>query len=137
MTTVTGRLSKPIACPKPSRFARQAEEKKQGRVTAKDRAIARNTIYRLDGGRCRKCGKKVYLKLKDAPHESQVGHVDEVQPRSLSGSILDITNLILFCAECHLHGKHGKVFDIILRDPKRGTRGPVDFPPHVPKAGPR
>lgn len=87
----------------------------------------------LDGGKCRRCGRKVWLRIADAPHELAVGHVDEWVPKSLGGDDLDERNCLLYCAACHLAGKHGKLFDVVACDQVRLMRGLVEFPPHVPR----
>lgn len=119
--------------PKPDRFARQAKERGAARKHRLDRDLHRLKIYRLDDGKCRKCGRKVYLRLKDAPSALNVGHVDEWIARSHGGDDLDERNTLLYCAECHLAGKHGKQFDVVALDPERLMRGRVEFPPHVDK----
>lgn len=121
--------------PKPDRFVRAAGQRHAARQHRLDRDLFRIRIYRLDEGACRKCGRKVYLKLRDAPCASQVGHVDEWIPRSLGGDDLDERNCLLLCAECHLIGKHGgiggKQFQIVALDADRLMRGPVEFPPFI------
>lgn len=121
----------PRACPKPSRFDRQAESRLADRGTAQDRARLRTRIYYLDEGKCRRCHRKVYLKLKDAPHEFNVGHVHEWIFRSLGGDPLSEFNTILLCHACHPLVQQLKL-QIVACDLKRLMRGPVEFIPNAP-----
>lgn len=136
LPTLAEMNAKPRAQAKPDRFARQAKEKGAARKHRLERDLHRMKIYRLDEGKCRRCWRKVYLRLKDAPTALAVGHVDEFVSRAHGGDDLEETNTILFCAECHLAGKHGKLFDVVALDLVRLMRGPVEFPPHVEKSAP-
>jgi 5-methylcytosine-specific restriction endonuclease McrA len=118
------------AQPKPSRWGRKAADRKD-RVSARQhRDRLRREIYKLDNGRCRRCSRRVFLKIADAPHELAVGHVHEWVPRSLGGDPLDKFNCLLLCSECHkkLHGEvGGRELLIVVHDISRLVRGPVDF----------
>lgn len=124
-------LQKARACPKPNRFERQAKEQIAGRDEKAKRHRLRTRIYIDDHGKCRHCGRKVHLKLKDAPHEFAVGHVHEWIFRSLGGDWLDPFNCLLLCAECHPLCQQLKL-QIVCHDLKRLVRGPVDFIPNAP-----
>lgn len=118
------------AQPKPSRWGRKAADRKDRLNARQDRDRLRREIYKLDDGRCRRCGRRVYLKIADAPHELAVGHVHEWIHRSLGGDPLDKFNTILLCSECHkkLHGEvGGRELLIVVHDITRLVRGPVDF----------
>lgn len=128
---------KRCAEPKGDRFAVKAERRRLRREHGTKRDRLRARIYYLDGGHCRKCGRHVYLKVKDAPHELAVGHVDEWIPRSLGGDDLEEENCLLYCAECHLLGKHrqgeeARWFIAVALDEQRLMRGPVEFIPPAP-----
>lgn len=123
--------------PKPDRFERKAKARQTDREHATKRDQLRRRVYALDKGCCRKCGRKVYLKLADAPTALAVGHVDEWVPRSAGGSDVDERNCILYCAECHLLGKHGqgapeRRFIPVAVDPEKLMRGAVEFIPAAP-----
>ena len=119
------------ATPKPDRFARKAEKKRDRREHAQLRDKHRTRIFVLDSGKCRCHGRKVYLKVADAPHEFAVGHVHEWIPKSLGGDDLSDYNCILLCAEMHGPVTRHEV-DIVAHCQVALMRGPVDF---VPKDG--
>lgn len=125
-----------VSFPKPDRFKRKADTRRAHREHQLKRDKHRARIYALDAGKCRCCGLKVYLKVKDAPSARQVGHVHEWVLRSQGGDPLDETNCLLLCSECHLRLIHGNQLDIVPRDTVRLMRGPVDFPPHIDKLPP-
>lgn len=118
------------AQPKPSRWDRKAQTRRD-RVDGKlRRECLRREVYSLDQGKCRCCHRRVYLKIAEAPHELAVGHVHEWIPRSLGGDPLDKFNCLLLCAECHkkLHGEvGGRELLIVVWDVTRLVRGSVDF----------
>ena len=118
---------------KPSRTARQKVEEKAERAHAAARDRFRAHIFELDHGKCRRCQKALYIKVKDAPHELLVANVHEFVLKAQGGDDLDELNCLLLCADCHLWAVHGKRFDIVPRDAKRLMRGKVGFLAHVDK----
>jgi hypothetical protein len=119
---------------KPSRFARKAEARADRRAAVVKRDKHRTRIYVADMGKCRSCGRKVYLKIADAPHELAVGHVHEWVPRSLGGDPLDPLNCLLLCSECHpkIQGDvGGRELLIVALDIVRLMRGPVEVIPNA------
>lgn len=130
LPTLAEETARRRAEPKPSRFARKADDRKERREHADARDKFRTRIYVLDMGRCRCCHRKVYLKISDAPHELAVGHVHEWVKRSQLGSDLDLHNCILLCAECHdTFGNHENIQPC---DPVKLMRGEVVFVPSPP-----
>lgn len=115
------------AAPKPSRFARKAEDRTERREAKTERDKFRTRIYVLDMGRCRCCRRRVYHKVSDAPHELAVGHVHEWVKRSQGGSDVDPLNCLLLCAECH--AKFGNKDNIQPLNADKLMRGEVDFVP--------
>lgn len=120
-----------VACPKPNRFERQAKKKTDEADHKKARARLRLRVFVDDEGRCRRCHRKVFLKLKDAPHEFAVAHIHEWIFRSLGGDDTDPFNCLTLCAECHPPCQQLKL-QIVCHDHKRLVRGPVDFIPNAP-----
>lgn len=123
------------ASPKPDRFARRAAARQDKRSARGERARFRAQIYRDDQGKCRCCGRKVYLKIADAPHELAVGHVHEWIPRSLGGDPLDRFNCLLLCSDCHpkIQGTlGGRTLLIVVLDATREMRGPIEVIPFAP-----
>lgn len=120
--------NKRCAPAKPSRFARKADERAERREARDKRDKFRTRIFVLDTGKCRRCKRKVYLKVAAAPHELAVGHVHEWVLRSLLGDPLDLLNCLLLCAECHdqCHGTSARLM-IVALDPVKLMRGDVDF----------
>lgn len=126
---------KRCATPKPDRFARRAAERKQDReqLTARDRL--RRSIYQKDQGKCRCCGRRVFLKIAEAPHVLAVGQVHEWIPRSLGGDPLEPTNCLLLCSECHpkVQGTvGGRTLLLVALDVERLMRGTVETIPNEP-----
>lgn len=117
---------------KPSRFGRKAEARAERRADQRERDKFRLRIYVLDMGKCRRCGRKVYLKVADAPHELAVGHVHEWVFRSLGGDDRDPTNCLLLCSSCHPDVQEHRVW-IVALDPVRLMRGLVEFVPATPE----
>lgn len=116
---------------KPNRFARKAEARADRRAEKLERDQFRTRIYVLDGGKCRRCLRKVYLKVAEAPHELAVGHVHEYLFKSLGGDDLDPLNAILLCSECHPKIQEHRLW-IVALDLAKLMRGQVDFVPAAP-----
>lgn len=123
--------------PKPDRFARKADERQAKREHGIKRDKLRARVFHLDNGKCRRCARKVWLRIADAPSALAVGHVDEFVPRSAGGDDLEETNCLLYCAECHLLGKHrqgeeARWFLPVALTTDKLMRGPVEFIPVAP-----
>lgn len=112
--------------PKTPKGTRKKAKRAADRVFKTARSVFRALIFRLDLGRCRKCGKKVWLKVSEAPHVLAIGHVHEWLKRSLGGDPLDRLNCLLLCAKCHDLVDDHKL-EIVASDETRLMRGPVEF----------
>lgn len=115
------------ATPKPVRGALKAATQIAGRIFKRSRSRFRAEIFRLDGGRCRKCQKKLWLQPSQAPHEFAIAHVHEWIKRSLGGDPLSKENCLVLCATCHDLVDDHKL-EIAALDQERLMRGEVEFP---------
>ena len=67
------------------------------------RKAAREQRFEMDGGRCVSCGVWLYLNgTEPGATEFNTAHINEIRPRSLGGSDIDVTNLNTKCNACHL-----------------------------------
>lgn len=111
---------------KPTAQTRGKAERAVTRVKALGRSALRALVYRLDGGKCRRCGKRLKLHLKDCAHAFQLAHINEFVKRSLGGDPREPTNCITLCADCHDLVDDHKL-EIVAHDPVKLMRGTVDF----------
>jgi hypothetical protein len=120
--------------PKPNRYERKAEARRERAEGRAQRDQLRRRIFHLDSGRCRCCGTRVFLRPSEAPHELAIGHVHEWVPRSLGGDPLAPTNCLLLCSACHpkVQGDVGGRELLIVALTSRLMRGPVEFIPFAP-----
>lgn len=86
--------------PKPEPHAKVKARRK--RVTAAARKKCREAVIKKADSQCARCGGYA---SDDVPEwHPQRAHVNEIIPRSLGGSPIDMKNLELLCAKCHLPG---------------------------------
>ena len=93
-----------IAKPEPRKRAKARRK----REFAKKRKAARAERYALDGGRCVRCKRPLYLNPSDEGADwFNVANINEKRPRSLGGDPLDPKGQNTLCAGCHTgKGRH-------------------------------
>lgn len=90
-----------LTIPKPE--PRKRVKARRKRVWQKARQAARAERYALDGGKCVRCGKPLRLNgTEPGATEFNTAHINEIVPRSLGGSAVDVNNLNTKCAGCHV-----------------------------------
>ena len=107
--------------PKPETHKKVKARKQRG--IDKKRDAVRAFIYQLDGGRCRRCRKRLELKTDDW---TRLANVNEEPRRSQGGDKTNPNHCILLCAACHALVTARKIW-IEIVEPARGCRGPVHF----------
>jgi hypothetical protein len=128
-------------CPLPKRHpdaeARELEEEIRLREL---RAAVRAQCYHEDGGKCRRCSWRWDNRLPDTrlprtlmlmtDNIGKLAHAHEVDFRSTGGDPRDPRNILTVCWQCHpILQEHRE--DVIVLDPARGCRGPVEFRPRA------
>jgi hypothetical protein len=94
-----------LAIPKPE--PRKKAKARARRDFAKKRKAAREETYKRDGGRCVRCGKRLYLNPSDEGADwFNVANINEIKPRSLGGDPLDSAGQNTLCAGCHTGKGH-------------------------------
>ncbi len=71
------------------------------------RAACVEAVWQRAHACCERCGLPVVLYDGTNGWRSDVGHVDEIRPRSQGGSATDDTNCRLLCNACHFSGPSG------------------------------
>lgn len=68
------------------------------------RRAARRQRFEMDGGRCVSCGMVIpHLEgTEPGATEFNTAHINEIRPRSLGGSDIDVSNLNTKCPRCHV-----------------------------------
>lgn len=67
------------------------------------RRAARWQCFERDGGCCVTCGVPLHFSLSEpGATEFNTAHINEIKPRSLGGSDLDLRNLNTKCPQCHV-----------------------------------
>lgn len=104
------------------------------------RAAVRAECFYADNMRCRRCSWRWERREPGArqprplmlmtDNVSRLAHAHEVDFRSTGGDPHDPRNILIVCWECHpVLQEHRE--DVLIRDPQRGCRGPVDFEPRA------
>jgi 5-methylcytosine-specific restriction endonuclease McrA len=106
------------------RRERLRAKRKQKRDDQTRRDQCRAEVYARAGGRCEHCGRGgLVLLVRDARHEFDIAHIDEVIPRSLGGDPLDPGNCQCLCHACHKrkteHGCIGSTGKVAIPEPNR------------------
>jgi 5-methylcytosine-specific restriction endonuclease McrA len=89
-----------IGYPKPERRART--KRRRERQQRRTRAVVRAIVLARAGGRCERCGRRVFDDVE--AWRPDRAHVHEVVPRSRGGSRYDPENCVCWCAACHVGG---------------------------------
>lgn len=97
-----------LAIPKPE--PRKRVKARRKRQFAKARKASRAARYAMDGGRCVRCKRPLYLNPSDEGADwFNVANINEKRPRSLGGDPLDPKGQNTLCAGCHTgKGYHAK-----------------------------
>jgi 5-methylcytosine-specific restriction endonuclease McrA len=67
------------------------------------RRAARWQCFERDGGCCVVCGVPLHFNgMEPGATEFNTAHINEIKPRSLGGSDLDLENLNCKCPACHV-----------------------------------
>ena len=67
------------------------------------RRAARRQRFEMDGGCCVQCGVILHLNgTEPGATEFNTAHINEIKPRSLGGSDIDVNNLNTKCPRCHV-----------------------------------
>ena len=67
------------------------------------RRAARRQRFEMDGGCCVVCGVILHLNgTEPGATEFNTAHINEIKPRSLGGSDIDVNNLNTKCPKCHV-----------------------------------
>jgi len=90
--------------PKPEPHAKvKARQKRQD---AARRTMCVEQVWQRDRACCVLCGRPV-RRTEAAYGVFDVGHVDEILPKSLGGDPGDVNNCRLLCPKCHFSGPSG------------------------------
>src|SRR5678809_897648 len=90
--------------PKPEPHWKARDRTRRQREAA--RQIAADATWSRADHQCEVCGRWV-KRPKDTVYPFEMGHIDEILPRSLGGSDTDTKNLRLLCHDCHFSGPSG------------------------------
>lgn len=109
LMTLAERNATRHAKPKGAEPSRLQVKVAKGKDDSKDEQKAKAEVWKLDGGCCRWCKRKVERVLDLIPQRAEFHHVSG---RIVKAIRWDIRNLILLCAACHerLTGKVSEKF---------------------------
>jgi predicted HNH restriction endonuclease len=90
-----------VAVPKPEPRAKLKARLERQHAILRD--AARRVVYTRAGGCCEVCGVPLKFSLNEPGADwYNVAHINEIRPRSLGGSDIDVSNLNCKCPKCHV-----------------------------------
>lgn len=97
----------------------------------RERSECRRIVFNRDGGKCRCCGRRLYLLARNAHGYWDLCNVHEILPRARGGSDVEPKNCVALCHRCHMavEGKLGRKrnLTLILVNESIGADGPIEF----------
>jgi hypothetical protein len=90
--------AKPRAAQKHDIVSRDDEKFERDRSDARQLEAWRSDVFRLDGFRCRHCGRRVVRSLERKPNRAEANHVAGRADRAVR---YDVRNGITLCLQCH------------------------------------